>query len=316
MKSKIHLLVLLWILSVAILMSILIVNSINFNTADAVPVDFSITKDINTTSYNQDVFRLAVSSVISPVETVKGYRPLIKYLEDKLGRRIELVQRTTYKEVNDLVETGEIDLAFICTLSYVEAEKNFGAKLVAAPQVQGSAYYRSLVIVREDSNINTIADLQNKKFAFTDPMSFSGRAAMIGELATIGRSPEDMFSSIIYTYSHDNSLRAVADGVVDAACIDSLVFDLTAELYPEITNKIRIIHTSPFVGNPPVILGADTSEEEFNMIRKILLNMHNEEAGRRALETLMYDKFLMPDNDSYNYIRSLIEEVRIDYYVR
>ncbi|OEF96473.1 substrate-binding domain-containing protein [Desulfuribacillus alkaliarsenatis] len=288
-------------------------NSVSFDTTEAIPISLDDREVIDNSTNNPDIFRVAVSSVISPVETVKGYRPLLMYLENKLGKRVELIQRRTYQEVNDLLESGVIDLGFICTLSYVEAERKFGAQLLAIPQVNGYTHYRSITIVREESDMYGLEDIEGKRFAFTDPMSFSGRAAMIGELARIDRTPEDMFSSIIYTYSHDNSLRAVYDGLVDAACIDSIVFDYTAFLYPNITDDLRIIHESPSVGNPPAVIGPDATEEEFNLILEILLEMHNSVDGRNALDALMFDKFVQADNSAYNYIRNLIDTVQVDY---
>jgi len=59
--------------------------------------------------------RVAVAAVISPEGTVDSYRPLLNYLGTKLGRPIELVQRRTYAEVNDLIRDGKVDLAFVCT---------------------------------------------------------------------------------------------------------------------------------------------------------------------------------------------------------
>lgn len=40
--------------------------------------------------------RLGVAAIISPVGTVESYDALARYLGDKLGRPVELVQRRTY----------------------------------------------------------------------------------------------------------------------------------------------------------------------------------------------------------------------------
>lgn len=316
MKNRMSMIITLWFLSIVALFGILVANSINFDKVDAIPINVDNKYKANYNYDRNEIFKIAVSSVISPVETVKGYQPLIEYMQEKLGKRVELVQRKTYREVNDLIEAGEIDLGFICTLSYVEAERQFGAQLLSVPQVRGSTMYRSVTIVRKESDINSIDDLQGVRFAFTDPMSFSGRAAMIGELAKIGRTPENTFASTIFTFSHDNSLRAVYDGVVDAACIDSIVFAYTEFLYPAITDQLRIIHSSPSVGNPPVVMGSQATEEEKAIILDILLNMHLNDKGQKALKALMFDKFVVGDNHSYQYIRDLLETVQVDYNVQ
>ena len=59
--------------------------------------------------------RLAVAAIISPEGTVESYSGLAAYLEDKVGRPVELIQRRTYAEANELIERGQVDLAFVCT---------------------------------------------------------------------------------------------------------------------------------------------------------------------------------------------------------
>src|SRR5512139_2045024 len=49
---------------------------------------------------------VAVASVISPRGAVESYQPLLDYLSAQLNRPVELVQRRTYAEVNDLIEQG------------------------------------------------------------------------------------------------------------------------------------------------------------------------------------------------------------------
>src|SRR3990172_1683382 len=48
--------------------------------------------------------RIAVAAMISPDETFGYYRDLLDYIGRKMGRSVELVQRDTYAEVNDLLE--------------------------------------------------------------------------------------------------------------------------------------------------------------------------------------------------------------------
>jgi ABC-type phosphate/phosphonate transport system substrate-binding protein len=76
--------------------------------------------------------RVAVAAVISPKGTVESYAPFLDYLEAKLNRPVELVQRRTYLEVNDLIERGEVDIAFVCTSAYVQGHDSFGIELLVA----------------------------------------------------------------------------------------------------------------------------------------------------------------------------------------
>lgn len=87
--------------------------------------------------------RVAVAAVISSRGNVESYTPLLNYLADKLNRPVEMVQRRTYAEVNDLIRDGQVDLAFVCTSAYVAGRQDFGMQLLAAPQVAGATVYYS-----------------------------------------------------------------------------------------------------------------------------------------------------------------------------
>lgn len=78
--------------------------------------------------------RVSVAAVISPRGTAESYQPLLAYLSAKLNRPVELEQRRTYAETNNLVEQGQVDLAFVCTSAYIAGHDAFDMELLAAPQ--------------------------------------------------------------------------------------------------------------------------------------------------------------------------------------
>ena len=76
--------------------------------------------------------------MISPKETAIYYRELIDYLADKIDHEVELIQRKTYGEVNELLAKNRIDLAFICTGPYVSGADRYGIEAIATPIVRGN----------------------------------------------------------------------------------------------------------------------------------------------------------------------------------
>jgi len=249
--------------------------------------------------------RVAIAAVISPVGTAESYAPLLAYLEGELGRPVEVEQRRTYAEVNDLIETGEVDLAFVCTSAYLAGREDFGMQLLVAPVVHGETFYRSQLIVPADSAAASIADLRGKVFAFTDPMSFTGRVYPTYLLQQIGETPTDFFQRTFFTYSHDDAIRAVANGVADGAAVDSLVLDFALVRDPELGTKIKIIHTSPSFGIPPVVVSPDIRPQLRAELETILLNMNNNPEGLSALGTLDIDRFTLVKAALYD----LVEEI-------
>ncbi len=251
--------------------------------------------------------RVAVAGVLSPETTFAPYGDLVAYLGEHLGRPAQMLQGKTYAEVNELVRTGQVDLAFVCTGAYVVGERDFGMRLLAVPQVRGETVYYSYIIVPADSPAQTLAALQGKVFAFTDPMSNSGHLAALEMLRQLGVSPGEFFRRTIFTYSHDRSIQAVAEGLVDGAAVDSLVYVHLLELEPAYREKVRVIERSPPYGMPPVVVHPRLDPELQEQLQVLLLGMDEDEAGRAILDQLDIDRFVPPDKHAYDSVRQMME---------
>lgn len=258
---------------------------------------------------NSNTLRVAFSAITSPKETIIYYSDLIQYLEKNIGLKIEVIQRKTYKEVNDLIEDGEVDLAFICTYAYTLGTKQFGLQPFLVPQINGKVTYRSYVLVPYDSNASTFKDLKGKSFAYTDPLSNTG---FIYPRYLIKQQQENLdtyFQKTIFTYSHDNSIKAVFDKIVDGAAIDALVYDYLIEKKPEIADSIRIIKVSEEFGMPPVVVSSKVSIQTREKIKDLFLDMHNTEEGQAILQHLKIERFQEQIDADYNSIREIAHEV-------
>jgi len=163
-------------------------------------------------SSDPDSLRIAVSAIISPDETLVYYQDMLDYLSLKMGVPVKLVQRKTYQEVNDLVRKNSVDAAFVCSLAYIEGKDQFGMELLAAPIVRGEPRYYSYIIVPEDSNIKSLKELKGKTFAYTDPLSNSGKLSPEYMIAQMDENPETFFRLTFFTYSHDKSIQARGKG--------------------------------------------------------------------------------------------------------
>lgn len=261
--------------------------------------------------YEAVPLRVAVAAVISPKGTVESYSPFLDYLEVKLNRPIELVQRRTYLEVNDLIEHGEVDVAFVCTSAYVEGHDSFGMELLAAPQVNGETVYNSVLIVSSSSIAKNISDMRNKVFAFTDPISLSGRVYPTYLVHELGYTPEEFFARTFFTYSHDEAIRAVASGVADGAAVDSLVYEFAVARDPSLVEKVKIIHRSPDFGIPPVVISPLTRPQVKADIQNLLLGMSNDPHAKDALASIGVESFVLIDDGAYDGVRELLGVIPI-----
>ena len=129
-----------------------------------------------------------------------------------MGRQIEYVDAEDYAEINRKLEIGELDAAFVCSGPFVDGKKKFGLELIAAPHAYGESVYYSYFIVPNTSKAKTLDDLRGKSFAFTDPLSNTGKLVPTYTLARRGATPERFFSKVSYSGNHDKSIKAVSEG--------------------------------------------------------------------------------------------------------
>jgi phosphonate transport system substrate-binding protein len=275
-------------------------------TEAAGSVDLNDLQPLPTTVGHDAVpLRVAVAAVISPKGTVQSYSPLLLYLEKKLNRPVILVQRKTYMEVNELIERGEVDVAFVCTSAYVDGHDAFGMELLVAPRVNGKTVYNSLLIVPSASKARNMADLRGKVFAFTDPISLSGRVYPTFLVQELGFTPDEFFARVFFTYSHDEAIRAVASGVADGAAVDSLVFEFALARDPSLVEKLLVIHRSPDFGIPPVVVSPFTRPQVKAELQTLFLEMPNDPDARDALASIGVDSFILLDDSAYDGVREL-----------
>ncbi len=277
----------------------------------AATVNLSDLSPLPTPALEQTPLRVAVASVISPQGTVESYSLLLDYLSQKLERPVELVQRRTYLEVNDLIEQGGVDLAFVCTSAYIVGHEDFGMELLAAPQVNGETVYHAYLIVPANSPARDIADLRGKVFAFTDPISFTGRAYPTSLVEQLGTTPEAFFSRTFFTYSHDEAIYAVANGLADGASVDSLVYQYALGRDPALAKKVKVIHQSPPFGIPPVVVNPALRPQVKAELQSLLLDMAQDAEAQAALRAIGVERFVLISDEAYASVRSIMQGVSL-----
>ena len=255
--------------------------------------------------------RIAITPVLVE-HYLEVNRQLIAYVGEKLGQPTDLVQRRSYKEISDLLEKGEVDVAFVCGRPYVIDHERFGLELLAAPLVYDQPIYYSYVIVPRDSPIQRFEELRGKRYAFSDPLSNSGHLVPVYMLARMGETPEHFFTRSIFTYSHSANVEAVAVKFVDGASVDSYVYDYLAATNPRLTEKTRIIERSPPHGITPVVVRADLAPAVKARVRTVLLEMDQDARGREILRQLMIRRFVAVQDQLFDSIRQMLRVVDHD----
>ncbi len=111
----------------------------------------------------------------NPMVMYRNYQPIMDYLTEKTSYHFELKLSRNYTEAVDFLRTGVTQVASLGDVTFVEAYRSFGAIPILKPlNVYLKPYYRSVIILPEDSPVKGLSDLRGKYFAFGSPHSTSG----------------------------------------------------------------------------------------------------------------------------------------------
>jgi phosphonate transport system substrate-binding protein len=176
---------------------------------------------------------------------------------------------------------------------------------LATPIIRGQPFYQSYLIVHKDSPFQSLEALKNHRFAFTDPDSNTGALVPHYWLSLMGERPSSFFSQFTYTYSHDNSIMAVARALVDGAAVDGHQWEYYHLRNPQYTRLTRVVKKSERFGNPPLVAAADLAPDQKAAIQHVLLVMHQDPAGKLILDQLLIDRFEIPKEQWYAPVQAM-----------
>jgi phosphonate transport system substrate-binding protein len=126
------------------------------------------------------------------------------------------------------------------------------------------------------------------------------------------RSWYDWFSRVEVSGSHEESIRMVARGLVDASSVDSMVLDYELHLKNPDAMKVRVIETlfPGGAGIPPVVVGEQMDSKLRLALQKALVGMDKDPEGRRILKSALLQRFDPPDDHNYDDIRRMVKAAR------
>ncbi|MBW1882485.1 MAG: phosphate/phosphite/phosphonate ABC transporter substrate-binding protein [Deltaproteobacteria bacterium] len=234
------------------------------------------------------------------------YQPLVDYLSEHTGRSWELRVSTTYQQTVDELCAGRLTAAYLGPYTYVRARAACGAEPLIRLQTGGRDTYQSYILVRDDSPVRELAELEGKRFGFGSAMSTSShlvpRAMLVEAGIDLG---QDM--QCLYLGHHQRALRAVLLGEVDACGVRDIVGKRFLE------RGLRILARSKPIPNFPIVVAPQTTDETRRELLRVLVELPatNPVIARRMTgwDEELAQGFVPSDDADYDSIRALAEEV-------
>jgi phosphonate transport system substrate-binding protein len=214
-------------------------------------------------------------------DRIVRYKPVVAYLEKRLGVKVEFRNASDYAGVVEALKAGKLQVAGLGPAAYAQAWIITGGKvepLLIQTDQSGDRGYLSVAVVKADSPYQSLADLKGKKFAFADPNSASGYQAPTYFMKEAGFDPEKHFGSTAFSGSHENSIIALLNGTFDAAATwynndDRSNFQRMWDKGMIPKNSVRIVWRSPLLPSSPLTVSSELPEDMKRDIKAAYLEM-------------------------------------------
>ena len=241
---------------------------------------------------------------LNPASEHEVFRPFVDHVASRLsevgiGRGRVVVVDSISKMVEELNE-GRIDVYIDSPFPVGFVWKRTEIDLLLRRWKRGSETYRSVVFVRADSGVESVADLAGKMIAFGEPFSTSGFLMPKAALASTGLrldNYEDAAASIPpdrvgYVFSNDaeNTMFWVLKRKVDVGAVNE---DYYGGLAGSRISELKVILTTEAVPRNLVCVRRNLDPRITDALRDLLQGMDKDEEGREVLrefeETARFD---------------------------
>jgi len=266
---------------------------------------------------------LFVPSVEADVITAGG-KIMADALNKATGLTFVVSVPTSYAAtIEEMCASPKDTIGFIPGLGYVLANQLCGVDVAYKAVRYGWDVYWAMIVVQRDSPYQTIADLNGKKWGYTDPGSTSGYMVPMAMFKEANITPGES----VQTGGHNQAIKAVYNGEVDFAtaffspplkpegepawkpgddpdipadlieqcavnaddklfCGEWRVLDARANIRaeaPDVVQKVRILAISPAIPNDTLSFGPEFPKELREKIVAALLDFSKTEEWNQSI---------------------------------
>jgi phosphonate transport system substrate-binding protein len=256
------------------------------------------------TTQAQQVFRITAIPDESPTELARKAAPLAKYLEGKMGVKVEFTPVTDYAAAVEALVNRQVDLAWFGGFTFVQAHQRSGGKVVPLVQRDEDQKFRSVFITTNPA-IQGLADLKGRNLSFGSQSSTSGHLMPRSFLLAAGIDPDKDLKRVAFSGAHDATVAAVASGKVDAGALNISVWEKLVADKKVDPAKVRVFFTTPTYYDYNWTVHADMPAAQREKLARAFTELSAATAeGRQVLELQRATRFVPTDAGNYKGIEA------------
>lgn len=249
--------------------------------------------------------------------------PFADYLSEKLDMDVNVTLATDYSTIVEAMASGKVDLGIMPPAAYVQARNLDAAEAILSSQlvkydedteepIEGeyTSTFKGEVLVKADSDMESLEDLKGKKIATLSPNSASGYIYPVAEMKDLGIDP---LTDCTLTTVNDipSEMTAVLNGQQDACFVFQgarYVFSSKFTEY-DLYKDLKVLYlTDGDIPNDAIAVQPSMDEDLKAQIKDVFLNMANDEEGKEAMSLWGHTGYGEADESAYDTIEAYTDK--------
>jgi phosphonate transport system substrate-binding protein len=248
-------------------------------------------------------------------------KPLEKLLGDKLGIPVKVSVSTNYNTIIESMSSKQVEVGFLPPTAYILAKDKGAASVILQAERYGVKEdgsnndqivdnYKSMIVVKKDSPINSLADLKGKTIAWQDVTSASGYIYPAAEMKKALIDPEkDIKGKTVK--GHDKGVIAVLNGEVDAAAVFEDARNNVKKEFPDVFADTKVIYRTQGIPNDTISVRADMDETWKNKIAEAFVTISKDPEGKKIIKDIYsHIGYVKSDDKKFELVRQYQKDVQ------
>jgi len=248
-----------------------------------------------TATLQKKPYRFGVVPQFGQRKLYKVWLPLLLRLEKETGLKFELTGSEQIPVFEKRFEAGEFDFAYMNPYHIVRANNKQGY----VPLIRdGSRKLQGLIVVRKDSPIHSVKDLNGKQVAFPSASALGASLLPRAELKRKYRV------KIVprYVKTHTSVYLHVVQNLVVAGGGVKSTLDLQKS---SVRKLLKVLYVTDTVNPHPIVAHPRVPKSHMLLVQKALLKISQEPEGSKMLKQIPMYHAVKARLSDYNSVRNL-----------
>ncbi|MDO8721670.1 MAG: phosphate/phosphite/phosphonate ABC transporter substrate-binding protein [Syntrophales bacterium] len=244
-------------------------------------------------------------------ELKKKYLPLMKYLSNKLDMKVQVKLLDSYGAVDGAISRGDIEGAILGSAGVIKRYEKHSIDLIARPQYSGSnSFYKAFIIAEKSSGITKdINTWKGKKLALAHERTTTSIFVRWYLRKRGINSERQIFRKVEYAGSHDAVIILILERNAAIGGVKDSVLKRFMDRHPAYRGRFAILAESAPAPENTLVVSSRLPKDIKNLLKKTLLEIHDDPEGQAALKVLGADRFVATNYAEYAAIENMLHDL-------